>query len=143
MSAMRHEASQPVEHCSIGEASKRSGVSAKMIRYYEDKGFLKDVGRTESNYRYYSERDIRQLRILKSARDLGFSSVQMRRLVALWQDDGRSNVEVKSLATEHVKEIDQRMNELRQMRKALMSLVDQCHADGKPECPILEGLQAS
>jgi MerR family copper efflux transcriptional regulator len=143
MSAVSHEASRNIEHCSIGDASKRSGLSAKMIRYYEDKGFLKDVGRTQSNYRYYCERDIRQLRILKSARDLGFSSVQMRRLVALWQDDGRSNIEVKSLAMEHVKEIDQRMNELQQMRQALMSLVDQCHADGKPECPILEGLQAS
>lgn len=143
MNVIQREASRRIEHCSIGEASKRSGVSAKMIRYYEDKGFVKDVARTQSNYRYYSERDIRQLRILKSARDLGFSSIQMRRLVALWQDDGRSNVEVKSLAMAHVKEIDQRMNELKQMRQALMSLVDQCHADGKPECPILEGLQAS
>ncbi|MDX1490001.1 MAG: Cu(I)-responsive transcriptional regulator [Pseudohongiellaceae bacterium] len=128
------------DYCSIGEASKRSGISAKMIRYYESTGLIKDVKRTQSNYRYYSEQDVRQLQFLKSARDLGFSSEQMVQLVTLWNDSSRSNVEVKKLALVHVEEIDKRMLELQSMRNALMEMVKQCHGDGKPECPILDGI---
>ena len=131
---------EDTSYCSIGEASKRSGISAKMIRYYESTGLIQGVRRTHSNYRYYSEQDIRQLQFLKSARDLGFSSEQMAKLIALWRDDDRSNAEVKRVSLEHVEEIDKRMRELQNMRTALMGMVEQCHGDGKPQCPILDGL---
>ena len=62
----------------IGQAAKRSGISAKMIRYYEEIGLLPAPKRSASGYRMYSEADIRSLSFIQHARELGFSSEQMK-----------------------------------------------------------------
>lgn len=128
------------QYCSIGDASVRSGVSSKMIRHYEATGLLPEVHRTAANYRLYSEEDINQLRFIKRARSLGFSMKQIARLVSLWQNKSRSNADVRNLAMEHVADLDTRIREMQEMRHALHVLAVRCHADGEPECPILDSL---
>lgn len=124
----------------IGEVAKMTGISAKMIRYYETLGLVKPTDRTYANYRVYQTRDIHLLRFIKSGRDLGFSMKQIAMLASLWQDSQRSSAEVKKLALEHINEMDERIKSLQQMRQALHDLAIKCHGDGRPECPILDGL---
>lgn len=124
----------------IGDVARKSGVSAKMIRYYEQIGLIRSPGRTDSGYRVYSERDLHTLRFIRRARDLGFSVSQLQELLALWSDRDRASAEVKRIATDHIAELEQKIKELQEMREALMHLAKHCHGDHRPECPILEDL---
>ncbi|SAL81468.1 MerR family transcriptional regulator [Caballeronia choica] len=124
----------------IGEAARASGVTAKMIRYYESVGLLAPVGRTASGYRVYSAQEVHALRFVRQARRLGFLVDDIRKLLALWQDRSRASAEVKSIALEHVTELDRRIAELTEMRDTLAHLAHHCHGDERPECPILERL---
>ena len=126
----------------IGEAAKASGVSAKMIRHYEEAGLIPAATRTESNYRVYSSNDVAMLHFIKQARRLGFAMKQIGLLLSLWQDRSRSSREVKALAREHVDELNLRIRELTEMRDTLDDLVKHCRGDSRPECPILEGISA-
>lgn len=128
---------------SIGEAARLTGVSAKMIRYYEDLGLVKPSDRTYANYRLYHAREIHLLCFIKNARELGFSMKQIAVLTSLWQNSGRSSAEVRTLALEHMAEMDQRIQSLQQMREALGSLAQRCHGDDRPDCPILDRLAGS
>lgn len=124
----------------IGQASKAVGLSAKMIRYYESIGLVDPTTRTESGYRTYRESDLHHLRFIRQARRLGFPVEDVRRLLALWQDRGRASAEVKSIAQSHVDDLNRRIAEMASMRDALAHLASTCHGDGRPDCPILEGL---
>jgi MerR family copper efflux transcriptional regulator len=126
----------------IGEASKASGVSAKMIRYYEQIGLIRAVGRTESGYRIYSTTDVETLRFIRRARDLGFSVEEMGTLLALWQDKQRESGDVKRVAMQHVAAIEKRIQELEGMARTLRHLAGHCHGDDRPDCPILDDLAA-
>ena len=127
----------------IGEASKASGVSTKMIRYYESIGLIKAPLRTESGYRVYSDNDVHALRFISQARDLGFSVEQMGSLLALWRDRSRASADVKSIALEHIRALDEKARALQAMSKTLRHLADHCHGDDRPDCPIIEGFAAA
>jgi len=126
----------------IGEASAASGVSAKMIRYYEQIGLIRPAARTESGYRVYAPSEVETLRFIRRARDLGFSVEEMGTLLALWQDKGRESADVKRLALQHVAEIEKRIHELEGMARTLRHLAGHCHGDERPDCPILDDLAA-
>jgi len=124
----------------IGEAARASGVSAKMIRHYEEVGLMPHVARTEAGYRQYSARDVHTLRFIRRARDLGFSIAEIGQLVGLWQDRRRPSRSVKALAETHIRELEQKAAHLLAMKATLEHLVHCCHGDERPECPILETL---
>ncbi|TKC77287.1 Cu(I)-responsive transcriptional regulator [Trinickia terrae] len=124
----------------IGEAARASGVTAKMIRYYESVGLLAPKARTESGYRVYGADEIHTLRFIRQARRLGFLVEDIRKLLALWQDRSRASAEVKAIALEHVAELERRIAELTDMRDTLAHLAQHCHGDARPDCPILEQL---
>jgi Cu(I)-responsive transcriptional regulator len=124
----------------IGRASKSSGVSVKMIRHYETIGLLKKVARTYANYRVYTQNDVHTLRFIKRARTLGFSVEDIRELLSLWQNKGRSSASVKKVARGHVEGLRQRVAELQSMLDTLQHLVQHCHGDHRPDCPILDDL---
>ena len=126
----------------IGEAAKESGVSAKMIRYYESIALMKPGGRTESGYRIYGNNDVHTLRFIKRARTLGFSLEQIRDLLSLWQDPKRASADVKAITRAHLAELDNRIRELTEMRDTLRHLEHACSGDDRPECPILHSLEA-
>ncbi|GJH20214.1 Cu(I)-responsive transcriptional regulator [Caballeronia novacaledonica] len=121
----------------IGEVAKSSGMSAKMIRHYEETGLIQAAPRTGSNYRVYTPRDVQVLRFVQQARHLGFSTRQIAVLLALWEDESRSSREVKQLANAHMADLNLRIQELIEMRDALMHLAAHCKGDSRPDCPIL------
>jgi MerR family transcriptional regulator, copper efflux regulator len=126
----------------IGEAAQASGVSAKMIRYYESIGLSPQPMRRASGYRAYDQVDVERLRFIRRARDLGFSLDRVRDLLALWSDRDRHSGDVKALALEHIAELEARAAELRGMIKTLRGLVGACEGGDRPACPILADLQA-
>ncbi len=115
----------------IGQAANASGVSAKMIRYYESIDLVPTAGRTESGYRVYGEDDVHVLRFILPIE-------QIRHLLALWQDQHRTSAEVKAIAAQHIAELDTRIAELVEMRDTLAYLAQHCAGDHRPSCPILE-----
>ena len=124
----------------IGQAANASGVSAKMIRYYEDIGLVPKPARTDSNYRVYGEDDVHILRFVKRARSLGFSIDETGTLLGLWRDKSRASAEVRDIAQGHIAELETRIAELEGMRRTLQHLVHCCSGDNRPDCPILDDL---
>lgn len=126
----------------IGQASKATGISAKMIRYYESTGLIKASQRTDAGYRTYGDSDVHTLRFIKRARTLGFSLEQIADLLSLWRDPERASADVKAIAQAHVTQLQQRIHELTEMRDTLVHLAHACSGDDRPDCPILHGLEA-
>ncbi len=126
----------------IGKAAAASGVSAKMIRYYESIGLIPEASRTDSGYRDYSEKDVHTLRFIRRARDLGFSVEKMTELLALWRDRSRASADVKRVALEHVEELERKACELQEMSMTLKHLAENCRGNGRPDCPIIDELSA-
>jgi MerR family copper efflux transcriptional regulator len=124
----------------IGEAAKSSGVSVKMVRHYESIGLLPKAKRTFSNYRVYSEHDVHELRFIRRGRALGFSMEEIRELLGLWRNKGRSSSAVKKIAGRHVADLKARIAELQSMVQTLEHLAKHCHGDDRPDCPILDDL---
>ncbi len=124
----------------IGQAAKATGISAKMIRYYEDNGLIGPVARTGSGYRVYGPRDIHTLGFIKRSRDMGFSVERIGELLELWRDRSRHSADVKRLALEHVEVLQQRIAELQEMVATVRTLADCCAGDERPDCPILSDI---
>jgi MerR family copper efflux transcriptional regulator len=124
----------------IGTVADRSGVPAKTIRYYESIGLIAEAGRTAGGYRVYGEHDVATLRFIQRSRGLGFSVSDVAMLLDLWHDKDRASAQVKALAKKHLEEIDRKIAELEGMRGTLVHLVERCHGDERPDCPILEDL---
>ncbi|MCC5966387.1 MAG: Cu(I)-responsive transcriptional regulator [Natronohydrobacter sp.] len=125
----------------IGAAAKASGVSAKMIRYYEETGLIPPAGRTAAGYRVYSDQDVHMLRFIRRARDLGFSVEGIRELLGLWRDQSRQSADVKRLALAHVADLRRKIAELEDMASTLEALASACHGNDRPDCPILSELE--
>jgi len=124
----------------IGDAARASGVSAKMIRYYESITLIPAPRRSAAGYRYYTERDVHRLRFIRRSRDLGFSVEQMGELLALWENRERASADVKALALGHVQALEAKIADLQAMVQTLRHLAEHCHGDERPDCPILEDL---
>lgn len=126
----------------IGQASSATGISERMIRHYEKVGLIGAAPRRDSGYRDYDDADVRTLQFIRRARDLGFPLEEIRLLLALWQDNGRSSADVKALALARADELQRRLREMELMRDALLHLAERCAGDERPDCPILGGLAA-
>ena len=126
----------------IGEAARLSGVSAKLIRYYEGEGLLTVAGRDASGYRTFGQRNVHELRFIKRARSLGFPIRQIDELLGLWRDKQRPSRKVRALAERHRQSVVDRMNAHRSIVKVLNRLIAACKGDDRPDCPILDELSA-
>jgi MerR family transcriptional regulator, copper efflux regulator len=124
----------------IGQAAQESGVSAKMIRHYESIGLVARARRTDGGYRIYDANDIHTLRFIRRSRDLGFSMKQIEQLLGLWRNRRRASADVRRVAQHHISELDLKIAELQAMRRTLDQLVQDCHGDRRPDCPILDDL---
>ncbi len=125
----------------ISEVSKRAGLPAKTIRYYEEIGLVSPA-RSGNGYRSFRDSDLHKLAFLGRARALGFSIEDCRNLMTLYEDRGRASSDVKAIASEHLVAIDAKLAELSQMRNTLADLVSSCAGDDRPDCPILADLAA-
>lgn len=126
----------------IGEAASRSGMPPKTIRFYEQIGLIGPAQRLANRYRAYSEKDVHTLRFIHRARNLGFTLKDIRALLSLYHDRGRASREVKRLALEHVGALDRKIAELTAIRNTIADLATRCHGDERPQCPILDELEA-
>ncbi|GAA6183998.1 MULTISPECIES: Cu(I)-responsive transcriptional regulator [Alteromonadaceae] len=124
----------------IGKAASLTGVSAKMIRYYEEIGVLKKTSRTDAGYRLYNQAHIQQLGFIRRARKLDFSMAEIQSLLKFWLDTDRESRNVKQLALNHLHEINEKIRELEKMKEVLQKLADKCDGNDNSDCPILEGL---
>ncbi|WP_243457722.1 MerR family DNA-binding protein [Ottowia testudinis] len=111
-----------------------------MVRHYEALGLLGSVARSDAGYRQYSTADVHTLRFIKRSRELGFSMAEIAGLVSLWHDSQRASADVKRIAKAHVLELEKRIIALQDMRGTLQNLLQNCHGDARPECPILDRL---
>jgi Cu(I)-responsive transcriptional regulator len=127
----------------ISEAAERSGVSAKMIRYYESINLLPSVARRDNGYRDYGEAEVSVLQFIRRTRDLGFSMEEVGALLTLWRDRKRPSREVKRLAEAHIADLERRMKEMRVVLRTLRDLAQHCHGDDRSDCPILEDLASA
>ncbi|MGD9863167.1 MAG: Cu(I)-responsive transcriptional regulator [Pseudodonghicola sp.] len=126
----------------IGDVSRRSGLPAKTIRYYEDIGLIQPL-RSPNGYRSFRASDLHKLAFLGRARALGFTIEDCRTLMALYQDDSRESANVKRVAEHHLQRIDDKIAQLQSMRATLAHLVSCCAGDDRPDCPILDDLGAA
>ena len=124
----------------IGQAANASGVSAKMIRYYEEVGLITPPARNQNGYRAYEKSNIHELKFIRRARDLGFTVEQISGLMHLWRDRSRASADVKRIALEHVAALEAKQREIEEMANSLKHLAATCHGDGRPDCPIIESL---
>ena len=123
----------------IGQASTNCGLPAKTIRYYEDIGLILP-DRTDNGYRDFSDTHMHKLAFLSRARGLGFTIEDCRTLLSLYEDTDRASADVKEMAREHLDKMAHKVEELKAMQATLSVLVDKCHGDDRPNCPILQGL---
>jgi MerR family transcriptional regulator, copper efflux regulator len=125
------------EVVNIGQAAEASGVSAKMIRYYEKTGLIEPADRSASGYRVYEASDVHTLRFIRRARDLGFSVEQIQELLALWQDRDRASADVRAVASAHIGRLREKIAAMQSMVATLDDLAANCTDDDRPDCPIL------
>ena len=125
----------------IGDASALSGVSAKMIRYYEQTGLIPLAARTASGYRNYADADVHMLRFIARSRDLGFPISEITDLLDLWRNTDRRSADVKALAQARVQDLRHKITHLADMADTLETLVRSCAGDERPDCPILHNLE--
>ena len=123
----------------IGYAAERTGLPPKTIRYYEEIGLVRPL-RNVNGYRDFGDTDLHKLAFLARARSLGFTIEDCRALLALYEDRQRSSADVKQVAEDHLARIDRKLAELESMRRVLGRLVERCHGDERPECPIIDDL---
>ncbi|MDL2358444.1 MAG: Cu(I)-responsive transcriptional regulator [Pseudomonadota bacterium] len=124
----------------IGQAAEASGVSAKMIRYYESIGLIAKAGRSDAGYRKYSENEVQTLRFIRRSRDLGFSVARIKTLLELWNDRERKSADVKKLARHYISELNEDIEKLQSIRDQIEHLSDCCKGNNRPDCPILDDL---
>jgi MerR family mercuric resistance operon transcriptional regulator len=125
----------------IGEVAKRAGVHIETLRYYERRGLIEEPPRTSSNYRVYPVESVRRIRFIKRAQELGFSLEEISDLLSLRASPKAHCGDVLRRAEAKLDNIDEKMRDLRRMKKALSGLVEQCSGRGPiSECPILEAI---
>jgi Cu(I)-responsive transcriptional regulator len=123
----------------IGAAAEKANLPAKTIRYYEDIKLIKP-SRAENGYRDYSDGDVHRLRFLQRARSLGFTIEECRLLLSLYEDENRASADVKAIAAKKIRQIERKISELNSLKSTLASLVEHCHGDNHPDCPIIDDL---
>jgi Cu(I)-responsive transcriptional regulator len=123
----------------IGDVATISGLPVKTIRYYEEIDLVRP-GRGANGYRRFSDSDVQKLVFIARARSLGFTIEECRTLLSLYEDRSRASADVRSLASDHLDQIDVKVAELLAMRRTLADLVERCRGDDRPDCPILDGL---
>jgi len=124
---------------SIGRLSEQTGVHIETIRYYEKIGLLTEPTRTAAGYRQYGEDHLRRLHFIRRGRDLGFSIETIRALLRLAEHPENPCQDADRMATEHLAEVERKIEELGRLRDALREMTN-CCAHTVAECRIIDAL---
>lgn len=124
----------------ISDVAKKTGLTSKAIRFYEEKGLVTAPLRSENGYRSYSQRHLDELTLLRQARQVGFNLEECRELVNLFNDPARHSADVKTRTLQKVADIEKHISELQAMRQQLLALAEACPGDDSADCPIIDNL---
>ena len=124
----------------VGEAAKKSGLSVKTVRYYDEINLIKPIKNKATNYRHYTTADLAKLQFIGKARRFNFSIKECKELLSLYENQNRSSKEVRNLTLTKIAEIDVKLTELENLREQLSHLVNCCKGNERPECPIIDEL---
>ncbi|MBU2886008.1 MerR family transcriptional regulator [Gilvimarinus agarilyticus] len=125
----------------IGQAAQTTGLSAKSIRYYESLGLVQSE-RLDNGYRHYSPQCLKELQLVASARQVGFSLEECRSLLMMFNNQECRSIDVKNQVLGKVAQIDQQVQQLTSIRTTLLELAERCIGDESPQCAILQNLTA-
>lgn len=125
-----------------GELAERAGVGRETVRYYERRGLLPEPPRTEAGYRQYSPEDVRRLRFIRTAQELGFTLDEIGGLLGLRVRPDGSCEAVEARARNVLDRVERQIGELRGMKAALEALLQSCRAaEATDPCPILSAIE--
>ena len=124
----------------ISDVAKKTGLTSKAIRFYEEKGLVTPPLRGDNGYRSYTAQHLNELTLLRQARQVGFNLEECGELVTLFNDPSRHSADVKARTLQKVAEIERHIDELQQMRRQLLSLAESCPGDDSADCPIMDNL---
>ncbi|AIR02546.1 Cu(I)-responsive transcriptional regulator [Pluralibacter gergoviae] len=124
----------------ISDVAKKTGLTSKAIRFYEEKGLVTAPMRSDNGYRNYTQKHLDELTLLRQARLVGFNLEECRELVHLFNDPARHSADVKARTLKKVAEIESHIEQLQAMRQQLLSLAASCPGDDGAHCPIIDNL---
>ncbi len=124
----------------ISDVAKKTGLTSKAIRFYEEKGLVTQPARRDNGYRSYNARHLEELTLLHQARLVGFNLDECRELVALFNNPQRHSADVKVRTLQKVKDIENHIQQLKAMREHLLALAESCPGDDSADCPIINNL---
>jgi DNA-binding transcriptional MerR regulator len=127
----------------IGALSKLTGVHIETIRYYERAGLTPRAARTSNGRRSYGDADARRLAFIRHARDLGFDLGTIRTLMALQERPQTSCTKISNLAEAQLKAVEQKIAQLRLLRRELSRMIGVCENGVVADCRIIETLARS
>ena len=127
----------------IGDLARQTGTKVNTIRFYEEIGLLPRALRTASGRRTYAQSDVSRLAFIRGARALGFGLEQVRTLLDLADDRGRSCNDVDALARQHLEDVEAKIVSLKSLRQELSNLISECERGTIADCRILEALGPS
>jgi MerR family transcriptional regulator, copper efflux regulator len=130
-----------MQRFTIGQVAHEAGVGVDTVRYYERNHLLPEARRRLSGYREYGREDVRRLRFIRRAKDLGFTLAEVRDLLALSANREHGVRGVKARAEARLADVEQRIGELQRVRRGLKHLIAACPGHGAlDDCPILAAL---
>lgn len=131
-----------MKEMTVGKLAKTAGMNIETIRYYERRGLLPEPTRKDSGYRMYSHDDVKRLRFILRAKELGFSLREIQELLELRVDAKTNCDEVREQTEAKIRDIEQKIADLERMREVLVKLAAACRNRGATDaCPILEALE--
>lgn len=123
----------------IGRLADSAEVNVETVRYYQRRGLMREPTRPIGSVRRYSDHDVKRIRFIKRAQQLGFTLEEVTNLLKL--EDGRSCRETERLAQQKLVLVQARIADLQRMRKTLQELIGRCESGrGRIRCPIIESL---
>ena len=126
----------------IGKVARHAGVGVETVRFYEREGLIEEPPRRESGYRQYPEETVSRIRFIRRSKELGFSLREIKELLALRIDPEASCEDILERAKGKIAEIDNKVQTLGRMKRALVKLAAACSGRAPvSECPILEALE--
>jgi Zn(II)-responsive transcriptional regulator len=128
----------------IGRLAELAQVNIDTIRYYERQGLLPPAARTAAGYRQYTQSDLERLRFILRSKELGFSLSEIGDLLSLTKDRHSDMRGVKRKAEQRLEQVEQKIAELRRVKRGLKQLIDACPGHGELRtCPIVNALSGS
>ena len=128
----------------IGELAQKTGMQVETVRYYEKEGLLPRIGRTDSNYRVYTDAHIERLLFIRHCRSLDMTLDEIRILLHFKDIPDESCDRVNALLDEHIGHVAERIRDLKKLEKQLKTLREQCRdARDIANCGILNALSCS